>query len=241
MPASSVADLVPPQDAQLNALSVITHEQAFVNANDQASLLRLLSGMRNLRSPLVKSPLANPTIAAVTKSKSDREFSTSPAWASQSGCRAYPLDHVAIPRMSEHDGKVDASFTRDPQLDAQLARALRFAHRNYRSAPILAAPIAHTLPLALLARSKLAAQKRMLGRYPLIYAHTLHIADTERRAAARDASRKAVTAAVSNVSTDERSEDSVMAAPAAAPATQAGPTKPPPAFLLRQSTVRYTG
>ena len=62
------------QEAQLNALSALTHEQASVNDSDRSLLLRLLSGMRNSKCPLSRSPLANPSVALSTRHFAEYQY-----------------------------------------------------------------------------------------------------------------------------------------------------------------------
>jgi hypothetical protein len=157
------------QEAQLNALSALTHEQASVNDSDRSLLLRLLSGMRNLKCPLSRSPLASPSVG------------------------------LSVRHFAEYDGATEASSARDPQFDIELSRALRFAHRNYRSAPTLAMPLAESKSLQATRPdhlNKLAAQKRMRRRFPLFWSHALHVAEQrEGQAAARAAMQTAAAAA----------------------------------------------
>lgn len=219
------------QEAQLNALSALTHEQASVNDSDRSLLLRLLSGMRNSKCPLSRSPLANPSVALSTRHFAEYQY----------------------------DGATEASSARDPQFDIELSRALRFAHRNYRSAPTLAMPLAESKSLQATRPdhlNKLAAQKRMRRRFPLFWSHALHVAEQrEGQAAARAAMQTAAAAAAARAPSPLRvpahndvSEGSPVAAPVAAPATRADPEKLPKtrdelkreAFLRRSSTsVRF--
>lgn len=194
------------QEAQLNALSALTHEQASVNDSDRSLLLRLLSGMRNSKRPLSRSPLASPSVALSVRHFAEYEI----------------------------DGATEASSARDPQFDIELSRALRFAHRNYRSAPTLAMPLAESKSLQATRPdhlNKLAAQKRMRRRFPLFWSHALHVAEQrEGQAAARAAMQTARTAAAAAQRVpahNDVSEGSPVAAPVATPATRADTKKLP--------------
>ena len=93
--------------AQLDALMVMTSGDAFINKNDQGTLLRLLSGMRALRMPFEKSPLSEPVVVvgeiARFRSKSFRNVA-----------------------------QEDTSGSRNPVVDAQVSRTLSFAHAQLK-------------------------------------------------------------------------------------------------------------
>ena len=178
----------------MNALNVLSHEKGNVNPVDQVSLLRLLSGMSTLRTPLAMSPLAKPSLLPsstpakeATASSYDSLANPRPgASIDTAAMRAkYPMGHVAVPHS---DSEPSGAVFRPPELNAKLALAVRFAHRH-RSAPVLTPPrAARTLPITPASQSKLAAEKRMQARYPLYQAQQFRQADLKREAEAKRAS-----------------------------------------------------
>lgn len=94
-------------DAQLDAVAVMTSGKAFVNAVDRATLLRLLSEMHKIGSPLEASPLANPVINL--------------------GERGPSLFAIRPKRAGE--GVMDSGSS-NAEIDRVVSRTITFAHRR---------------------------------------------------------------------------------------------------------------
>lgn len=213
------------QDAQLKAITVISNPESFVNGNDRDSLLRMLAGMRMHRVPTAMSALAIPTVAATIKSTEGTDASASRAME-QLHSQFGSLNHLPLPRPEEQDDKQEASYTRDPLISHQLAHAIRFAHRRYRSAPALAKPRAQSRVVPGGAASTPAVQRRLQARYPLFQAAKLYEAQQR-------LDQSSAAQAASEVELAE--EDSPSPSPQIA--TRSAPRERPK-FLQRSATTK---
>ena len=159
----------PWQEARMDALSVLTNDRVFVNPVDRLALLRMLSGMNSLRSPLSRSPLYDPKVVRTSHSRH-----------AERSAAAGSIISILKNASSNDGGKVSASGN-DTFMDMKLSRTVSFAHKTCPAAtarllkpetPIMR-QIAHDARVAQMRESN--SQARMLSIYPrLHHAHELH-------------------------------------------------------------------
>ena len=101
-------------EAQLDAIFILSSGKFYVNPNDRATLLHLVSSMQSLRLPLQSSPLTAPTLQ---------------------------MAELAWKRRNSRD-ETPASGSNDPVLDALLSKTVNYAHKHRRrhATPNLVAP-----------------------------------------------------------------------------------------------------
>ena len=95
-------------DAQMNALSVMMNEKAFINPVDRATLMGLVSNLRNLNAPTEPSPLTAPAVSEITEGP--KIF------------RIRPSRYVGEEHME--------SGSRDKDLNLLCARTITYAHKR---------------------------------------------------------------------------------------------------------------
>lgn len=95
-------------DAQMDALVCMTDPRAFINAVDRATLMNLISGMRNLNTPNQPSPLTQPVVNEIDEA---------------------PKLFRIRPKRYVGEGQME-SGSKDADLNLLVARTITFAHKR---------------------------------------------------------------------------------------------------------------